>query len=138
MEGVIDMFEQETPRERLSWQVPTFQQEKTTWEKIFGGITGMTLEKIEGSGLESNTRFEDILLKNLEPNLSLQELSVRVVQSALEVEYGPTVAVDMDYAKMIGVLADALRNSSEMREVMLAVANRLLRKKLNLRKKTVH
>jgi hypothetical protein len=133
------MLEQEFTKERhLAWPVPEFQQDKTEWEKIFGKPVAWSLDRTIGTQTDPHLKFEEFLEKNLEPNLSLQELSVRVVQSALEVEFGPKVVFDLDYAKMIGVIASALRDIPEMREVLLSVANRILRRKLNLQKKTVH
>ncbi|MFC1517320.1 hypothetical protein ACFL5G_02060 [Candidatus Margulisiibacteriota bacterium] len=121
---------------KLVYRDNVFKQEQSTWEKIFGTIGEVSLEPKEE--LSTDPKFLKILEKNLEPNLSLKELSVRVVQSALEVEFADKATYDLDYAEMIGVLAEALRNAPEMREQMLAVSNMVLRRKLNLRKKTVH
>lgn len=126
-------------QENLSeWKAPAFQQEKSTWEKIFGAIGSVRLEPEAEMATDRSLQFEQYLEKNLEPNLSIEDMSVRMVQSALEVEFGAKALYDLDYAKMIGVIASALRNTPEMREVMLGVANRILRRKLNLTKRTVH
>lgn len=129
------MLYQEELRE---WKAPAFQQEKSTWEKIFGAISTVRLDADTEKPVERSLQFEQYLEKNLEANLSLEDMSVRMVQSALEVEFGSKALYDLDYAKMIGVIASALRNTPEMREVMLGVANRILRRKLNLTKRTVH
>ncbi len=123
-------------RENLNWQTPDFQEEKSTWEKIFGSVEHLALET--KSALDNSKRFEELLERNLEPNLSPEEISVRMVSAAFEIDFGETVRYDLDYAKMIGVVASALRSTPEMRVTMLAVANRTLRKKLNLNKKTLH
>ncbi|MBU0579853.1 MAG: hypothetical protein KKA19_01640 [Candidatus Margulisbacteria bacterium] len=125
------MLNFEEPKPLLQENI--FKEEKSTWEKIFGAIS-----KVDFDTIDENSSFEKILAKNLEPNLSLEDLSVCVVQSALEVDFGEKVRYDMDYAKMIGILASALRQNPAMREQMLGVANAILRKKLNLREKTVH
>ena len=128
------MFEESETR--LTWQTDVFKKEKSTWEKIFGTIGSVDMDTMAERALDSN--FEKLLEKKLEPNLSLQELSVKVIESALEIEFGDKAKYDMDDAEMTGVLSAALRKNPEMREQMLAVANMVLRKKLNVRKKTVH
>jgi len=128
------MFEDIEPK--LKWQSDVFQKEKSTWEKIFGGVNAWDIDTFLDK--PSAKTFEKALEAKLEPNLSLQELSVRIVESALELEFGARAQYGLDYAEMIGVIADALRKAPDMREQMLAVSNMILRKKLQQRKKIVH
>jgi hypothetical protein len=103
-----------------------FQKEKSTWEKIFGTVKDVEVISKEENG--SDLKFVEILEKNLDEKLSIEDLSRKVVQAALEVEFKDKKHYEKNYKKMVDTVSEALRKNPEMKKEMMSVAKSVLKK----------
>lgn len=110
-----------------------FQKEKSTWEKIFGTVKDVEVTSKEEAG--PDLKFVEILEKNLDENLSIEDISRKVVQAALEVEFQDKKYFEKNYKKMVDTVSEALRKNPEMKKQMMSVAKSVLKTQ---KTKTMH